>query len=152
MSVETEIVAPINFNLNLLPAPINCKKRALQGKYSFPISVSLKIESKVEVKTQTGDCGATCRYQLSDAIVMSKWRISHEQKQPLIGLKWIQGQSASSLLFIELDETELDAQVTECVDGKRAWRRHMSRNVKVWGIDFTRIQILFFRASPFYLL
>ena len=44
---------------------------------------------------------------------------------------WIQGQSASSLLFVALDETPLEPGVVERVDGKRAWRRHMSRHVRV---------------------
>ena len=44
----------------------------------------------MEVKTQSDECGATCRYELADALVMSQWSVSDEQKQPLIGLKWIQ--------------------------------------------------------------
>ena len=31
ISLETEIVAPLELDLNILPAPVNCSKRALQG-------------------------------------------------------------------------------------------------------------------------
>ena len=35
ISLETEIVAPLELDLNILPAPVNCSKRALQGKKSY---------------------------------------------------------------------------------------------------------------------
>merc|ERR1712147_360692 len=105
ISVETEIVAPIYFDVKTLPAPVNCKKRALQ------------VEVKTKQQQQADDCGATCRYQLTQALIISKWALSREEKQPLLGLSWIQGQSASSLLFVALDETPLEPGVVERVDG-----------------------------------
>ena len=68
------------------------RRQSIVRNVQFKVCVlyNFKTYFLVEVKTQSDDCGATCRYELADALVMSQWSVSDEQKQPLIGLKWIQ--------------------------------------------------------------
>ena len=57
----------------------------------------------MEIKSVPEDTGATCRYGIENAILISNnWKIGHEEKHPILDLKWIQGQQAASLLFVEV--------------------------------------------------
>jgi len=85
ISLETEIVAPLELDLNILPAPVNCSKRALQGIFiksnasqkdipkiagtinCFQSSIYFTL---VEIKSLQEDSGATCRYVLSDCLLI----------------------------------------------------------------------------------
>jgi len=48
-----------------------------------------------------------------------------------LGLKWIQGQNASSLCFVEAQKEEISTFVREKVEGKRPWRREMFKTCRL---------------------
>ena len=48
-----------------------------------------------------------------------------------MGLKWIQGQNASSLCFVEAQKEEISTSVREKVEGKRPWRREMFKTCRL---------------------
>ena len=92
------------------------------------------------MKSISESTGATCRFAVSNATLISNhWTMSNEEKQPISSLKWIQGQNASSLLFVEarpINRAESPSvKVSESVEGRRPWRREMIKDCYVTNID-----------------
>lgn len=58
----------------------------------------------------------------------NQWTLS-DTKQPCAGISWMQGQRSSFLCFVDEQSAPIETSVSESVDGRRAYRRHMKKKV-----------------------